>query len=519
MAQSRRITELKCLHLLALALSPSLAWAQLSIPWSGYAHDPQHTGTSATAAQALNSIHWQTPIDTSGAAGGNGSLFVHYGSPVVTAANTVIVPVTTSNGYQLEAFNGATGAQIYTLSSCIASGCYTAPPLSWTPPYGPALSLGTRLYYPGPGGTIFYRTNPDSATGAIVQVAFYGMNGATGYSNHQAAFNNTIQISTPLTADHAGNIFFGFTVTGSNPAGLATGGGIARVSIAGTGTSVTAVSLTGDSTANYIAFNCAPALSVTQATVYVATTSGGYAELGTGYLTSLSATTLAPIAHVQLFDPRPGYGLATVASVSSAAPMVAADGDVYYGVLEANCCTSHNDRGWMLHFNSALTQTKTPGSFGWDNTASVVPSTSVPSYTGTSSYLILTKFNNYANAGGNGVNKIAILDPNATMQDEYSSVAVTVMQEVITVTGVPPNPGLAGVREWCINTAAIDPYTKAAIINSEDGTVYRWDFSSNTLLQRVSLTSGRSEAYTPTVIGPDGTAYAINDAILFAVGN
>ena len=73
--------------------------------------------------------------------------------------------------------------------------------------------------------------------------------------------------------------------------------------------------------------------------------------------------------------------------------------------------------------------------------------------------------------------------------------------------------------EWCINTAAIDPFTKSAIVNSEDGTVYRWDFASNSLSQRVVLTSGRSEAYTPTVIGPDGTSYAVNDAILFAVGN
>ncbi len=203
--------------------------------------------------------------------------------------------------------------------------------------------------------------------------------------------------------------------------------------------------------------------------------------------------------------------------------MVGPDGDVYYGVLENSCCSSHNDRGWMLHFNSALTQTKIPGSFGWDDTASVVPSRAVPSYTGASSYLILTKYNNYVGIGtGTGLNQVAILDPFAAMQDEYSSSSVSVMQEVITVTGVTPDPhsGYPGaVREWCINTAAIDPFTKSAIVNSEDGVVYRWDFTSNTLQQSLTLTSGRGEAYTPTVIGPDGTMYAINDAILFAVGN
>ena len=132
----------------------------------------------------------------------------------------------------------------------------------------------------------------------------------------------------------------------------------------------------------------------------------------------------------------------------------------------------------------------------------------------------MTKYNNYAGVGtGNGANQVAILDPNAVQQDEYSTAPVNVMQEVITVTGVTPSGPAPSVREWCISTIAVDPYTKAAIINSEDGTVYRWDFASNTLLQRVNLTAGRGEAYTATVIGTDGTAYAVNDAILFAVGN
>jgi hypothetical protein len=38
------------------------------------------------------------------------------------------------------------------------------------------------------------------------------------------------------------------------------------------------------------------------------------------------------------------------------------------------------------------------------------------------------------------------------------------------------------------------------------------------LSESVTLTSGIGEAYTPTAIGVDGTVYAINDAILFAVG-
>jgi hypothetical protein len=176
----------------------------------------------------------------------------------------------------------------------------------------------------------------------------------------------------------------------------------------------------------------------------------------------------------------------------------------------------------MLHFNSTLSAVKTPGSFGWDNTASVVPASIVPSYTGTSSYLILTKYNNYVGVGtGDGVNKVAVLDPNGAMQDEYATSPITVMSEVITVTGVTSQATVThpnAVKEWCINTTAIDPFTKSALVNSEDGVVYRWDFTSNSLLQSLTLTGGRGEAYTPTAIGPDGAVYAINDAILFSVG-
>jgi hypothetical protein len=42
--------------------------------------------------------------------------------------------------------------------------------------------------------------------------------------------------------------------------------------------------------------------------------------------------------------------------------------------------------------------------------------------------------------------------------------------------------------------------------------------TSNTLSETFTLTAGVGEAYTPTLIGVDGTVYAINNAILFAIG-
>jgi hypothetical protein len=133
----------------------------------------------------------------------------------------------------------------------------------------------------------------------------------------------------------------------------------------------------------------------------------------------------------------------------------------------------------------------------------------------------MTKYNNYADTGGNGVNKIAILDPRTSMTDPISG--ATVMNEVLTIAGPTPDSSFTNtypnaVREWCINSAAVDPFTKSVLANNEDGKLYRWDLTSNTLSETNVLTTGLGEAYTPTIIGVDGIVYAINNGTLFAIG-
>ena len=207
-----------------------------------------------------------------------------------------------------------------------------------------------------------------------------------------------------------------------------------------------------------------------------------------------------------------------VSDDGTAAPAVGPDGDVFFGVLESTYA-SHNARGWLLHFDATLSQSRTPGSFGWDDTPSIVPAEMVPRYQGTSKYLVMTKYNNYGRTGsGDSRNKVAVLDPNGTQAD-FIKPSVTVMKEVQTVLGITPDPNYpGGVMEWCINTAAVDPFTKSIMVNAEDGWLYRWDMATNTLSQKVRLTSGLGESYTPTAVGADGTVYAINNAVLFAVG-
>jgi hypothetical protein len=161
---------------------------------------------------------------------------------------------------------------------------------------------------------------------------------------------------------------------------------------------------------------------------------------------------------------------------------------------------------------------KTPGSFGWDDTPSVVPAAAVPSYTGTSGYLLMSKYNNYYGVGtGTGHNRIAILDPHAEQKDSYSSVQV--MKEILTKESPHHDPDdPAGARyEWCINSAVVDTIGKAVYANAEDGHTYRWNLVNNTFTD-INLNAPRGEAYTPTIMGPDGTIYAINNATLYALG-
>ena len=479
---------------------------------STFGGNAQHTANYNPAAQDLNAIHWSTSIDLN-----NTGAFAHYGAPLLTPANTIMVPVkTASNGFQINVFNAADGTALYTLTSD-----YIMPSHNWIPTYQPGLAVNgasTRLYYPGAGGTIYYIDNPDSAGhGAPVQQVFY-----TSLANYQAnatAFNSTVFINTPITTDTNGNVFFGFRVQGTAPAPLSTTqSGFARIDPSGNATYVLAGTAASDANIGRDSHNSAPALSNDQSTLYVVVK--GASTETYGYLLGLNSTTLATKYKVMLKDPRNNNN-ATILDDGTSSPMVGPDGDVYFGVMGN---PFNGSRGFLLHFNSDLTVQKTPGGFGWDYTAAVVPATMVPSYTGASSYLLFTKYNNYATGDGDGVNRIAVLDPNATEIDAHSSSnGLLIMREVLTVIGPTvdeENPTLPlAVREWCINTAAVNPATNSVFTPSEDGHIYRWNLATNAVTQWMQLGPGVGEPYVPTVIGPDGTVFTLNGGFLWALGS
>jgi len=497
--------------LFALLALPILAHAVLPIySVTNFAGDDQHTANYGVTAQDMNSIHWSTSIDLH-----NTGDYVHYGAPVITSSNTILVPVKTATGFMVNAFNAITGAAIYSLSTD-----YILPPHDWIPVYQPALAVTptTKFYYPGAGGTVYSIDNVDSAGhGVPVQTVFY--TSLANYQANAAAFNASVFINTPITSDYTGNIYFGFRVVGTAPAPLSTTqSGFARIDQTGTATYVLAGPASGDPQISYDSHNSAPALSADQSTLYVVVKSA--ATENYGYLLGLDSTTLATKYKVLLKDPR-NNAPAGILDNSTASPTVAPDGDVYFGVM-AN--PPNGSRGFLLRFSGDLATKKTPGGFGWDSTPGIVPASMVPSYQGASSYLIFSKYNNYAEADGNGVNQMALLDPASTQADpHYSSGGLSEMRVVMSVNGPTPDddhPTLPkAVHEWCIDTAAINPPTQSVFFPSEDGHIYRWNLKTNTLDNAVVLGSGVGEPYVPTIIGPDGTIFTLNGGTLFAVGD
>ncbi len=474
--------------------------------WSGFGRDAQHTSLGTAATQDLNRIAWQMPVDLAPPYTSGGALLAHYGSPVVTTRNTVLVPVKTGTGggFRVEARAGANGARLWQLASD-----YILPPgTSWVPSWNIALNANSRLYAPTSGGRLLARDDADSATGALQTIVFYGA------ANYTAALDTSVYVNTPPTIDAAGNVYFGFIANAGNAAGLVSG--IARVAPDGSGRWVSAAVAANDTAIAKVATNSAPALSADGLTLYlvvnIAQQSGVTQR---GYLLALDSTTLATKSRVALVDPGT-TGPARVSDNGTASPTVGPDGDVYIGVLETTF-GSHNGRGWLLHYDAGLTTTRLPGGFGWDDTASVVPASLVPQYAGTSSYLLMIKYNNYYGIGtGNGDNQVAIVDPHTAQADLISGLPI--MREVLKLSGPTPEfNGNPGVREWCINIAAVDAPRKSVLCNSEDGFLYRWDLPSNSFTQRIRLTSGIAESYTPTALGADGAVYAINNAVLFSI--
>src|SRR5262245_56456810 len=208
--------------LVALISSPSKVLVAQSMTFAG---NNQHTGVFPAPAQRLERVRWRAPVDRS-----PGGAFAHYAAPLISPSNTVIV-AQRLNGlglYKIHAYEGSSGSLKYSLD------CDRKLPSSipWELTHQAVLAPrphGLRLYYPGPGGTLFHVNNPDANNpGTPVQECFY--TSLSNYLSDASNFNAHVSVNTPLTADSNGTIFFGFRVEGTAPAPLSTTySGIARL--------------------------------------------------------------------------------------------------------------------------------------------------------------------------------------------------------------------------------------------------------------------------------------------------
>ncbi len=510
--------------------------------WPSYGGGPQHSAIYYGNSQSLSLDHWHAGLDDDRSYYG-GDVLIHYASPVISAANTVVYAYrfdtvangsTNYNNWHVIARNGSNGNKLYTVKTD-----YQAPviwPNDWTSVFPLSLTpvkldgeWNTGVAAGAAGGSVLILSNADTPSFTQNRVVFYTT--FADYTANASSYSN-IYIDTPITADGNGNIYFGYKVEGADPANFPQlgAGGIVKMNVSTHQSQYVSISSLGiPGGASQIQTNAAPALSIDGQHIYL----GVYVDYGgsgPAYMAKLNASTLSLEASAPLMDPSVPGNNAWLIEASSASPMVAPDGKVFMGAFRANYGESH---GWMFELDGNLSPNDSSGhpfpvgAFGWDDTASIVPASIVPSYTGSSPYLILSKYNDYADFNNSdpnaiGDNKVALLDPTtANSTDRQTGIAVmTVVEAVLGVTpdydwGSPP----IGVREWCINSAAVDVNKHSAIINSEDGHVYRWDFYTNTLTEHHLLEPATGEAYTSTAIGPDGTIYAINNSVLFALGD
>jgi hypothetical protein len=352
---------------LGLLVSPMLAHdyraggTPLLPQWWGYAGSPQHDAMVANPGQKLRRIWWSTPVDLHPPYSGS-YLLIHYGSPLVTSSGTVIVTVKvgTNDGFRVEGRRELDGTLLWTQDTD-----YTLPAHDWVPSCGSTLTPNGQLCTPGAGATVWRREKPDAIESDVEQLVFYGIQ---NFLYDKSTYKSRVKIDTPITSDRNGNLFFGFRVNGTTSLHLVSG--LARIDADGTGSWVSAAAASGDSIIKKVAYNCAPALSNDGSIVYVAVNDGNSA----GYLLGLDSKTLATVYKVRLKDVKYNAD-AWIPDDGTASPAIGPDGDVYYGVLDLG---NNHSRGWMLHYDSTLTTKKTPGAFGWDDTASIVLASSVP---------------------------------------------------------------------------------------------------------------------------------------------
>ena len=215
-------------------------------------------------------------------------------------------------------------------------------------------------------------------------------------------------------------------------------------------------------------------------------------------------------------------GGARILDDSSATPVVAPDGSIFFGAY-----TRYNyAQGHMLHF-AANGDFLGYFRFGWDVTPGI--------YGHGGTYSIVTKDNHYGGLGSycedpafcptdrDATNPgypeqyfVTQLNHNLNIQWSYQNTNTLscTRDQFGNVTCVSDHPN---GFEWCVNAFVIDS-NGVVYANSEDGNLFALN-QGGTLKQKIFQQLALGAAYTPTSIDNTGRIYSQNAGHLFVAGN
>jgi len=571
--------KLRVVFLSSLVLLASLSLAAQD--WPQWAFNAQHTGKVSVAGQNLNqnivNIVYDPLVPQEMAATGE-DLLAHYQSPLVDGSNVYMMFKSGTfdpNDYSTQTW----GETKFTWSGSSLNVAWQftsdwkAPGSLndfWEPVFHPALANGS-LYVPGAGGSI-WKVNASGVGTRInpfnnVSSSRFTASPLTVDGNNNILYN-VIQLKSGTKDWFADDIVDSFLIRVS-PSGniekvsystLTTGAPLGSAQCVNAFTtealpwppSPTAVPASVPCGTQRPGLNISPAVAP-DGTIYVATR---------GHLLSRETWMLAinpnltqkwirsmrnrfndgcgvPLASGGQLPPNgtPGgcraganFGVdpatnapggARILDDSSATPVVAPDGSVYYGAY-----TRYNyAQGHLLHF-AANGDFLGYFRFGWDVTPGI--------YTHGGTYSLVTKDNHYA--VGSYCN-----DPVLCPEDRTASFPAYPEQYFVTqlnhngniewsyqntntlscsrdqfgnVTCVSDHPN---GFEWCVNAFVIDS-NGVVYANSEDGNLFALN-QGGTLKQKIFQQLALGAAYTPTSIDNTGRIYSQNAGHLFVAGN
>ena len=560
---------------LLLFLSSAAGFAQ---SWRQWGADPQHMSRTPVFGQTLDRNLADVIYDEAAAEeiAKNEELLVHYQAPLVDDSGVYMM--TRAGHFDRTTFASKTWGEkkwVWSGATLVSQWQFTS---DWKPPgslvdffepvFHPALANGA-LYVPGAGGSIF---RVDKQSGAAARI------------NPFTSLDQNVYVASPLTVDTAGNILYNAVAVmpGSFYAADVIDSWLVRVSPSNAVEKVSYQTLTaGTPRGNDLCtttfnieplpwppsinsvpasavcgtqrpgLNAAPAVAP-DGTIYVLTRAHFNSrwayliaitpELAQKWIATLrdrfldgcgvpvsSGGTLPPngsdggcrLGSLLGVDPTtntPGGG--RVSDSSSASPVVAPDGSVFYGAL-----TRYNyAQGHLMHFSPA-------GAFlgayrfGWDITPGV--------YAHDGGYSVVIKENRYPVGSYCGLPGVCGVDRSTSNPASPEGYFVTQLNSDLRVEWQYQNTNRQSCSrqldgsiqcadthpnsfEWCVNAFVVDA-TGVVYANSEDGWLYAIA-QGGVLRSRIFQQLALGAAYTPTAMDSIGRVYSQNAGHMFVAG-